>query len=105
MIGEKTDLSFRITTERYDTFGYQCKRHIHKRRTLQRLDGTNVGRYKRRTSTNVRTGTFIRRNVGLWLSLKKKANAIRNKIFKSHTYCEKNQRQLNKVSSFEGSTV
>ena len=78
MIGEKTDLSF----------GYHCKRHIHKRRTLQRSDGY-IYKEKRRTL----------------VEFEKKANAIRNKIFKTQTYCEKNQRQLNKVSSCEGSTV
>ena len=83
-------------------------RYQSKRRTLQRSDSTNVrlsnvGRVqtsdwdKRRTGTNVRlvqasdqyklrTGEFIRKNVRLWLGLKL-------------TYCDKNQRKLNKVST------
>ena len=78
--------------------------------TSANVTSTNVGRYKGRT---VQTSDQYKREDGYiykekrrtLVEVEKKANAIRNKIFKSHTYCEKNQRQLNKVSSFEGSTV
>ena len=71
----------------------------------KRWTETNVGLvqtsywYKRRTSTNVGRVHLKGKNVGLWFSLKKKTIAI------ALTYCDENQRQLNKVSFFEGSTV
>ena len=39
------------------------------------------------------------------VEFKKKTIAIRNKLEITHLYCDKNQRQLDQVSSFEGSTV
>ena len=76
----------------------------------QTSDVTKVGRDKRRTGQTSdqykrEDGYIYKEKRRTLVEVEKKANAIRNKIFKSHTYCEKNQRQLNKVSSFEGSTV
>ena len=92
-------LSVRSSLLRFIIFNllwYKYKRRTDKHRTLQRSDSTNVGlvqtldQYKHRTLVE-----FERKDH----CYKKKINK------KSLTYCDKNQRQLNKVSSFEGSTV
>ena len=101
--------------------GYQYKRWTH-RRTLQRSNSTNAGLtnvrllqisdwYKRRNETNVMlvqtsdqykrwTSTFIRKNVGHWLSLKK--NHCYKKQIKNHSLIVI---KSNKVSSFRQHSI